>query len=453
MARLSATDAMFAYADTTTTPMNVGTLQIVRLPKGYKGDYLADLKAFVGECLGFLPRLKSKLVVDTLGLPSWQMFDEVDLDYHVRRTRVRGGDLNALYRKVGRLQHIPLDRDRPLFMFYLIEGMEDGSLIVFQKLHHALADGKTAVAMMHLSSDEGLAKARAEGFEFEPPVSAGGFLRRAAGGILEDVSRSLKSLPGVLGASRRLLSGDGLSLMRRLSGRPVTRFNKPLSGKRKFAFRDWPMADFNRVRKAAGLTFNDMSLAMLGGALRAYLDEVDELPEKSLICNVPVALPVSGAQSGNAVFSLWIQLGTQIDGALERAEFIREDANSGKQFLQQVLEKAAKGQGVQLPSLMMRMVALPLSSSAMAQLNPPPGNVALSNVPGPHQPIHVAGARVEALFGVPMLLQGQGIGVTVSSYAGKVVVGVLSCQSAMPDPEQLLEYMNDEFRALEKATS
>ena len=123
MDRLTATDAMFAYAETSDTPMNMGTVQILQPPSGSVDDYFETLKAFLAQRLDYLPKLKKKLVVDRMGLPCWEEVAEIDLDYHIHRTRLRSGDEHELARKLGRLQHIPFDFEKPLFMFYLIEGL------------------------------------------------------------------------------------------------------------------------------------------------------------------------------------------------------------------------------------------------------------------------------------------------------------------------------------------
>jgi len=447
--RLTATDALFAYAETSPTPMNMGTVQILQPAPGFEGDYFDDLKTFIARRLEYLPKLKKKLVVDRMGLPCWEDVEQVDLDYHIRRTRLRSGDEQELARKLGRLQHIPFDLDKPLFMFYLIEGLADGRLVLLQKFHHTIADGKTAVLMMDLFTDEGFERARKALDPGGESAGAAGVVRRSLLGLVEDTRRTWRSLPGLVGAGRRLLSTDGRSMMGRLASRPITIFNRPLSDRRLFAYRNWPLQKLQRIRKAAGLTFNDMGLLLLGGALRRYLEELDALPDKSLICTVPVALDVPGLASGNSVVSMWVPLGTEITDPLERAVFIKQEASEAKRFLQEVLEGSGVGRGVQLPSSMVRMMALPLTSHRLAQLSPPPACVAMSNVPAPGEPVHVAGALVEALYGMPMLLQGQTIGSTFTSYADKVVAGIICCAEALPDPERILLYMDEELQALD----
>jgi diacylglycerol O-acyltransferase len=448
VARLTATDALFAYAHTPEVPMNMGSVQILSLPSGYKGDYFADFKAFLAERLDYLPKLKKRLLIDTLGLPSWVDVEEIDLDYHVRRTRVRSEDERDLARKLGRLQHLPFDFDKPLFMFYVIEGLAGGRIALMQKFHHAFADGKTAVRMMDLFSDEGLEFVpRLEDIE-EHIADNSNVVSRTLGGCVEDVRRTWNSLAGLAGAGRKMLNSDGKAMLDRIRSRPVTVFNQPLSEKRLFATQCWTLDEVNAVRRAAGLTFNDMGLVLVGGALQRYLDEMDALPEQSLVCNVPVALEVKGSESGNAVMAIWVPMGTHLSDRRERIAFVKAEADDCKQFLTQVLEGAADGGGVELPSFMVRMMALPLSSEWLARQNPPPGNVAMSNVPAPTTTIHVAGATVEALFGMPMLLQAQAISLTFSSYAGQVVSSILCCEEALPDPERIFQYMGEELNAL-----
>jgi WS/DGAT/MGAT family acyltransferase len=245
--------------------------------------------------------------------------------------------------------------------------------------------------------------------------------------------------------------GDGSKeMLDRLQSRPRTIFNEPLSEQRLFAIRNWPMKEMMEVRKAAGLTFNDIGLVLFGGALRRYLDELDSLPESSLVCNVPVALETKGSKSGNAVLAMWIPMGTNLEDREERVHLIKSEADSCKAYLSAVLEGASMGKGMQLPSYLVRPLAFQMGSEWMAKLSPPPGNVAMSNAPAPPQSIHIAGAEVESLYGLPMVLHGQALSLTFTSYAGQVVMGILCCEKALPDPDRIFDYMEDELQALKE---
>ncbi|MGI9295064.1 MAG: wax ester/triacylglycerol synthase domain-containing protein, partial [Pseudomonadales bacterium] len=412
----------------------------------YQGDFFSNFKQFLAERISYVPKLTKRLVVDKVGLPHWLDYEEFDLDYHVRRTHVRSEDDKAIFRKIGRIQHKHFDMDKPLFMFYVIEGLKDGRIALVQKFHHAFADGKTAVRVMDLFSDEGLERARRDEdlAEHESP----GLLKRSLSGCVEDLRRTVVSLPGITGAARRMVGEGGQEMLNRLQSRPVTIFNQPLSQRRLFAFKHWPLKEMTAVRKAAGLTFNDLGLVLLSGALKRYMDELDVLPDESLVCNVPVALNVPGSSSGNAVLAMWVPLGTHLEDREQRIQFIKKEADSCKTFLSGVVEGAASGQGIQLPSYVVKLMGMQLSSEWLTRRMPPPGNVGMSNVASQAQTIHVAGAKVESLFGLPMLLQGQAVSTTFSSYDDKVVSSILCCEQALPDPERIFEYMQDEFKAL-----
>lgn len=448
MARLSATDALFHYADSQLAPMNMGSVQILRLPAGYKGDFFESYKRFVAKRLDRIPKLRMKLASNVVGLPQWVPCDDFDLAYHVRRTRVRSEDEAELYRKLGRLQQRLFDKNRPLCMFYVIEGLKDGRIAIMQKFHHALADGRTAVKIMQLFTDKGLER-------FGEPVpedapDAPGTLTGLLSGGLEDIRRTAASLTGVAAVAGRLLRKDGRRMLSRVVTRPVTIFNRPLSNRRLFAFRHWPLERLTATRRDAGLSFNGMGLAMLSGALRRYLDERDALPDKTLICNVPVAVETRGETSGNAVLAMWVPLGTDREDRWERIDLIKAEVAAGKKLITEVQESALAGPGVQLPSLTMRSLGFSMSSGLINKWMPPPGNVALSSVPVPSEPTTVAGARVEELYGMPMVLHGQAISVTYSTYEDKVVVGILCCAEALPDPERLIAYMEDELDAISR---
>ena len=446
MTRLTATDAFFAYADSASAPMNMGSVLMLSLPADYKGDFFENFRSFIAARIQYLPKLKKCLAVDPVGLPHWLDCEDFDLDYHIRRSSVPSQDDKTLFRKIGRLQHTPFDMDKPLFMFYVIEGLRDGRIAVVQKFHHAFADGKTAVRIMDLFSDEGLERASFEQ-EIEDTVSPGR-LARGASGYVEELRRTFTSLPGIAGAARRMLGAGGKAMLDRIRSRPRTIFSEPLSDRRLFAFRQWPLEEVNRVRRAAGLTFNDMGLALLGGALKRYLEELEALPAESLVCNVPVALAVKGSGGGNAVLAIWVPLGTDIEDRVQRIQFMKQEVDESKQFLSGVLEGASAGSGIQLPAYLVRAAALQSSTEWITRRMPPPGNIALSNVPAPSQTIHVAGAVVDSLYGMPMVLQGQAVSTTFSSYDDKVVCSMLCCEHALPDPERIYDYMDDELKAL-----
>lgn len=443
MIRLSATDSLFLYADSKTAPMNMGSVQILKLPENYEGDFFENYKKFVEERLSYIPKLTMKLVDDGLGLPCLIPCEDIDIDYHVRRTRVRSDDEKDLFRKLGRLQHRVFDFDKPLFMFYVVEGLKDGRIAIMQKFHHAMADGNTSVKLMTLFSDGG--RKHFGGDHPEDQFESPGKLRRMLSGGLEDVRRIAASISPVVGAASKLFSEDGKKMLSHLIDRPVTIFNKPLSEKRLFAMHRWSLDQFTTVRRAAGLTFNEIGLTLLSGALRRYLDERDALPDVSLVCNVPVAIKTETGTTGNAVLAMWVDIGTQLEKRSDRIESIKNDVESGKRLLTEVQEAAQAGQGVQLPSLMMKSMGLSLGSSLVNRYNPPPGNVAMSSVPVPAGKVSVAGAEAEALYGMPMVLHGQAVSTTISTYRDDVVLSILCCEEALPDPETLLGYMQQEL--------
>ncbi|MFV0278399.1 MAG: wax ester/triacylglycerol synthase domain-containing protein, partial [Parahaliea sp.] len=237
MSRLTATDALFAYADTPTTPMNMGSVQYLCLPEGGVDEYFERLKAFLIERCELVPKLRQRLEMNTVGLPVWETVDSVDYDYHIRRTRVRSGTDLEVGSKIGRLQHQPFDMSRPLFMFYLIEGLGEGRAILLQKFHHAMADGKTAMRLMDIFSDEGNIEAGEEPVDYH----TSGWLSRSVGGAVEDTKRFWQSLGGLAGTGKALLGSESREMLNKLSKRPVTPLNRQLSDKRLFAARVMPL--------------------------------------------------------------------------------------------------------------------------------------------------------------------------------------------------------------------
>lgn len=453
MAMLTATDAYFAYADSKQAPMNIGSVQILKIPRAYRGNFFEEYKKFVETRLEYLPKLKMRLANDGMGLPHWVDYEDFNLDDHVRLTHLKASNGDSeLSEKIGRLQLAPFEAGKPPFMFYVIEGLDKGRIAIVLKFHHAIADGKTAVRMMDLLSDEGLE--RAQRAEDREESYAPGYLKRTLSGALEDIRRTAVSVPGVLGLARTLMGEQAKDVLGRQSKHPKTIFNQPLSDKRLFVCRDWPLDSFNRARRHAGLTFNDMGLAMLGGALRRYLDEIDELPGESLYCNVPVALESSNSKStGNAVLAISIPLGTHLGDRDERIAHLKSEAAALKSFIGEVADAATAGAGIQLPSYLIKPLGKLGGSAWLSQHMPSAANISMSNTPAPAKPVHVAGMKVDSLYGLPMVLHGLSICLAFSSYAGKVVCSIFGCAKALPDPERILDYMGEELAIMIEGSS
>jgi diacylglycerol O-acyltransferase len=231
---------------------------------------------------------------------------------------------------------------------------------------------------------------------------------------------------------------------------PNTILNVPITGARRFAAQSWPIERIKAVGKQAGATVNDVVLAMCSGALRAYLTDLDALPDASLIAMVPVSLagtgPVESDGGGNAVGVVMCRLGTDLADPSGRLETISRSMNDGKQALRSMT-----------PTQILAMSALgvaPLAILPALQLTGrvrPPFNLVISNVPGPRKPKYWNGAKLDGLYPLSIPLAGQALNITCTSYSREIAFGLVGCRRSVPHLQRLLTHLDDELNALEKA--
>jgi diacylglycerol O-acyltransferase len=229
--------------------------------------------------------------------------------------------------------------------------------------------------------------------------------------------------------------------------------NVPITGARRFAAQSWPLDRVKRVAKAGEATVNDVVLAMCSGALRAYLDSLGALPAEPLIAMVPVSLrgdevatPDGGDGGGNHVGAVMCNLGTELDDPADRLRTVHHSMIDGKESLRgmtplQILAMTALGMSplVILPALRLNGIVRP------------PFNLVISNVPGPRQPLYWNGARLDGLYPLSILLDGQALNITCTSYADEIAFGLTGCPRTLPHVQRLLTYLDEELAALESA--
>ncbi|MEV6059986.1 wax ester/triacylglycerol synthase family O-acyltransferase [Nocardia asteroides] len=450
MQLLNPLDAAFLALESREHPMHVGALQLFDIDTDNGPSSVSELCNDITAITDVQPRFRRRPSRAFGGFSnlSWNHSDEVDLDYHLTRIAVADpGGMQQLRSVVSGLHSALLDRHRPLWQSYLIEGLADGRLALYTKTHHALMDGVSAIRLMQRTLDEdpdptrlgvmwGAARPRATG----EGSSARG--RRQRRGLPTPASL----VAGALDSARLLLAKE---LPRPMSA-PVTMFNVPIGGARSIAFRSWPLERIRAVQKVTETTVNDVVLAMCAAALRAYLAERAALPDAPLVALVPVSLRPgdNGDADGNGVGAALCDLATHFADPVDRLFRI---ADSMRQ------NKALFGR---LPT----SLALALSGLAMAPIAafavrgyPPlpraPFNVAISNVAGPQTPMYLGGARLDALYPLSLPLEGQALNITVTSNASNLDFGLVACRRAVPDLDRLLVHLDDGLAELEKATA
>ena len=455
MKLISPTDSMFLLGESREHPMHVGGLQLYRPPEGAGPEFVTDLYESIAKCDDFQPTFR-KHPARTLGgitNVAWAFDNDVDVDYHLRRSGLpRPGRVRELLELTSRLHGTLLDRHRPLWEAYLVEGLSDGRFGVYTKIHHSLLDGVSAQRLMirTLSDDPDDREVRVP-WALRPrtrtraPAPRGSSLLRAATGTAGAVAGLA---PSALAIARAALVEQQLTLP---FGAPRTMFNVPIGGARRCAAQSWSLARIKAVKDAvAGTTVNDVVLAMSAGALRAYLDERQALPETPLVAMVPVSLRGEHEQDagGNMVGTILCNLATDVADPLQRLETISASMRDNKK----VFSELPRMEALALSGFLMSGIALSLLPGFAASA-PPPFNIVISNVPGARTPMYWRGARLDGNYPLSIALDGQALNITLTNNADNLDFGLVGCRRSVPHLQRLLTHLEDSLAAMEKAAA
>ena len=467
MNHLSGMDASFLHMESPEMPMHVGGLNVLDLPKGYTGDLWEDIKAHIANRLHLAPVFTRKLALMPFELanPVWVDDDDVDLDYHVRRVILpRPGTREQLDAYVGRLHSSLLDRSRPLWECYVIEGLQSGQAAFYTKAHHAGMDGAAGAVLANAILD-----ATPEPRAVKPPRP-----RRAgpdyqlgvaelAGAALKNTAMQYVKLFKLLPAAAKVAVSIALPpkgedgkraarLPRGMTLGPRTLFNVSITNQRAFAGLSLPLADAKWIAKQTGATINDVVMTVCAGALRSYLAEHDGIPKKPLMAGVPVSLREAGnTDMNNQATVMLVSLATDIADPLKRLQAIHASSADSKQFTGNI--KAAIPMDYPsfgAPGLVSGIASL-MGRTKLANALPPVCNLVISNVPGPQAPLYLAGCQLVTNYPVSIPAHGMALNLTVQSYNGALDFGLTACRRAVPDVKDLAEMLRQAMAELKAA--
>lgn len=466
--RMTGIDAGFLYMETPSVHMH--TLKIAVL----EADEALTYDAFVAGLLARLkrlPPLRRRVVEVPFGInhPVWVTQPRIDVPHHIRRHRVGGpdapGSMRELEQLIGMIASTPLRRDRPLWELHYCEGLEGGRVAVVGKLHHALADGAAANALLANVTDVRSAatpEAVQEEYASTDRLPSRLDLVRHA---WSDAAAQITTIPGLL--LRTLLGILGVVRERRAGATspvpvlhaPRVSFNGALTPLRSFATATLPLAELKRVRaqhQAAGLevTLNDVVLAVTSGALRRWLADHGERPASSLLAGVPVSADERDAVprlGGNRVSNLFTTLATDVDDPVERLRTIAATTAHAKRINARLGSSILADWSQFTPPRPFAAAVRAYSRLNAASWHPAAFSAIVSNVPGPREPATVGGARLADLFSVGPLVDGIGLNVTVWSYVDRMNFSLLACPDLLPDVHLLASYLPGALSELELA--
>jgi WS/DGAT/MGAT family acyltransferase len=464
MKRLTGLDASFLALETPSSHMHVASLGIYD-PSTSEGAFTIDrlVEAYRGR-LHLAPPFRQRLVNVPFGLhhPLWIEDPDFDIRRHVRHTAVPSpGGPDELANLVGRVVAQPLDRSRPLWEIWLIEGLEGGNVGILSKVHHAAIDGASGnellVALLDLTPEIAEHVPEQEWVPDRVPTEAE-LLAYAASSLARQPVRVATALARTAGAAvevRRMgQSSSASTLPPAPFTAPRTSFNAALTPARSYAFTTLDLPTVKAVKNAVGCTVNDVVLGLCGTALRGYLADRGEAPDGSLVAMVPMSVRTDDQRDamGNQVTSMLTSLATDIDDPLDRLKVIHEVMVEAKEqqkaigadTLQEWSEFAA-------PAVLGRAARL-YSRMKWADSHPPMFNVTISNVPGPPFPLYSAGARLLANYPIGPIFDGAGINITVMSYLDQLDFGLLACPDVLEDVWDLADDLHAALAELVEAT-
>lgn len=462
MKLLDPLDAAMMTAELVSNPMHVGAVLILS-PPGDAGPHYVDRlhrEALAGND-SIDPRLRRypHQGVDSGGVWVWRDTDTVDLSQHCQRRKVSGGP-DGFWRLIGELDAQRLDRSRPMWMSYLIDGLEDGRFAFYIKVHHTVIDGVAGFQMIAdaLSTDPKRRSmppfyADCRGESASPP-SAG-----VASGVLAPLRTLVGATASSLGLIERVVAGELSTAIDSLVGHttvlpfgaPYTRLNGRLGPERAVCAGSWAKKRIQDVQRAAGVTSNDVITAVVAGVMRNWLRDRAELPKQSLVAACPITVrererDPSNDQRGN-MFGLWLcPLGTDVDDPVVRLDVIHRSMAEGKHWV------AKRGSAASLltnaGSIAATVISplLPFTPKIRTGFNLP-----ISHVPGPQNEMYWNGAHVEEMYPVSTVYDGLALNVTTCSYADRVGFGYAAGREVVPDIEALIPLTEQCLTELESA--
>lgn len=443
---------LFLWLDRRNQPMHVGGLQIFRLPENADDNYLLDLVEQLRAQNEAIRAPFNQTIAYHLGQPFWQTVNDFQVADHVQHLILpKPGGSEALNALIAQLHAQRLEKQRPLWQLYVIEGVDKQHFAFYLKFHHCIMDGISAMRLLqnYLRPQPSAAELRApwqQGPEqpersATPPAGLSSLSQWLQGGY-----KQLKTLPNtarnLYGIWRDALLEPGFAGPAQA---PACITNRAISAQRAFATRRISLARIRALGQRFDATINDIVLAACSAALRSYLLDMQALPEAPLIALVPVSLHTEDGSSGNNLALLYANLATHVADPAIRLNVIKRSVDYWKQ----------RFQGMSAEQIMATVAALTAptgvklltGTSARKQAF----NVVVSNIPGPDDTLYHGQAELTGMYPVTLVLDGQALNISLISYQDNLEFGVLACPQAVPELPVLLDYLEQGIDELEQS--
>ncbi len=464
METMSGLDAKFLYSETPTAHMHTIKVAVSDVSAMTEEFSFATLTEVLGQLLTRLPPFRRRIVPVPLGLghPVWVEDPDFELARHLDRVTLDPpGDDRALAAAIATFAGTTLPRDRPLWAIRVVEGLGGDRIAVVVKLHHAVADGSAAVALLQNVVEAATVgpdpSAPPDPWTPEPLPTRGRLVARA---LSEHLVR-VRGLPHLARASARSLRA---SERRRRTFEPMppiplhhipkTSLNVSLDPARTFAMTRLPVDVLWEIRRATGTTLNDVYLTVCAGALRTYLAERGELPPRSLVASVPVSTDPGVARlSGNRVDNIYVAIRTDVADPVARLSAVHDGVRASKEVRSLLGHELLEQRSDVVPPQLYQPAVRLWTRSHAADVLHPPLNVILSNVAGPREAIRMGPVVLEALYSVGPILEGIGLNITAWSYEDKLGVSIMGCPRSVPDPWTIVGHLHGALDELIRAVA
>ncbi|MDH0825748.1 MAG: wax ester/triacylglycerol synthase family O-acyltransferase [Acinetobacter sp.] len=438
-------DFIFLSLEKRQQPMHVGGLFLFQIPENAPASFIQNLVADIRNSKSIpIPPFNNKLN----GL-FWDEDEEFDLDHHFRHIALpQPGRILELLTYISQEHSSLIDRAKPLWTCHIIEGIEGNRFAMYFKIHHAMVDGIAGMRLVEKSlSQDPNAKSIVPPWCVEGP--------RAKRLKEPNVSRFKKIMNGVmgqLGSTPRVMYELSQTVMKDMGRNPdyVSSFQAPssilnqrVSSSRRFAAQSFEFDRLRHISKSLGVTINDIVLAICSGALREYLLSQDALPKKPLIAMVPASVRDDDSSMSNRITMILANLGTHKEDPLERLAIVRRSVQNAKEKF----KRMNSNQILNYSAFVYSAAGLNIASGLLPKRQA--FNLVISNVPGPREPLYWNGARLDALYPASIILDGQALNITMTSYLDKLEVGLTACRNALPKMQNLLTHLEEEIQRFE----
>jgi len=453
MKPLSATDNLFLMLEKRQQPTHIAGLQLFEFPADAPANYVTrfaeELRQYKTPMSPFNKRLQYRF-----GRPYWDIDQQFDLEHHFRHVALpKPGRIRELLALVSAEHSNQMDRERPLWEYYLIEGIKGRRFAIYSKQHHAIMDGMSAMRLgTKLLSPDPTKRNMPPMWAFDAKANAETRITNkidpttAVAAAQAGLRRNLSAIPHVAKALRDSWqkSKSGAADYTSVFQAPQCILNERITGSRRFAAESYSLQRIRNVAKAYDATINDVVLCICGSALRDYLREQNALPDKPLIAAIPVSLRQDESIGGNQLVTILANLGTHTGDAVKRMEIVKASVLEAKQRFASMTQQE-----------IMAYTALMLTPAGMQMLTGMmPGwqafNVLISNVPGPKEPLYWNGARLCGMYPVSMPLDRLALNITILSYYDQLEFGLTACRRTLPSMQRMLAHIETGIEKLEE---